>query len=98
MFMIVFGIHFIFLIDLPIRVKTCRSNVFLLFYKAKWGQPKYWARPARPIGIERAICPGLYYEIKVIPSYVIGIYIYFIYFQPDLFSAGPTMAMKEGKK
>ena len=54
--------------------------------------------PALPIGIERAICPGLYYQIKVILSYVIGIYIYFIYFQPDLYSAGPTMAMKEGKK
>ena len=37
--------------------------------------------PARPIGTERAVCPGLYYQIKVILSYVIGIYIYFIYFQ-----------------
>ena len=54
---------------------------------------------ARPIGIERTICPGLYYQIKVIPSYVIVIYIcYFIYFQPDLISASPTMAMKESKK
>ena len=41
--MIVFGIHCNFLIVLPIRLKTCRSNVFSL-YKAKCARLKNRAR------------------------------------------------------
>ena len=41
--MIVFGIHCNFFFVLPNRPKTCRSNGFFLFYKAKCARPKNWA-------------------------------------------------------
>ena len=43
-FMIVFEIHYNFLIALPIRQSICRSNDFFPFYKAKFARPKYRAR------------------------------------------------------
>ena len=54
MLMIVFGIHCNFFIVLPIRLKTCRSSFFVLFYKAKCSRPKNrvrlrgFARPSSP--------------------------------------------------
>ena len=43
-FMIMFGIHCNVFIVLPIRLKTCRTNGFLFFNKAKRAHPKNWAR------------------------------------------------------
>ena len=51
--MIVLGIDYDSLIVVPIRLKTGRSNVFFVFYKAKC---------SRSIGIGYAICPGLLFE------------------------------------
>ena len=63
--MIIFGIHSNTFIVLPIRSKIYRSNTFVLFYKAKCERPKVGHASevlragAHPIGIGRAICPGL---------------------------------------
>ena len=42
--MIMFGIHCNVFIDLPIRLKTCRTNGFLFFNKAKRAHPQNGAR------------------------------------------------------
>ena len=60
--MIVFGIHCNFFIDLPIRLKTCRSDVLFPFDKAKCKRPKNRVRLRgfpRPIDMGHAIFPGL---------------------------------------
>ena len=63
--MTVFGIHCNFSNDLPIRLKTCRSNVSFFFARQnvraqKIGRVSEVLRAqARPIGIGRTICPGL---------------------------------------
>ena len=46
--MIEIGIHCNFFIDLPIRLRTCRSNGF--FYKTKFARSKNLSRP--PIWFE----------------------------------------------
>ena len=64
-FMAVFGIHCNFFIVLPIWLKACRSNDFLLFTRQnvrarKIGHVSEVLRAwARPIGIGRTICPNL---------------------------------------
>ena len=65
MFMIVFEIHCTFFIALPIRLKTCRCNVFPLLYKEKSVNPKNraclsgFARPSMPDRHRARICPDL---------------------------------------
>ena len=70
MFMIVFGIPCNFFIVLPIRLNSCRSNVFSFLASQNVRAQKIerisqvlFAR-VPPIGIGRAICPGLYICIK----------------------------------
>ena len=59
------GIHCNFFIVLPIRLKTCRFNDFLFFtmqnmHSRKIGRvSEILGTQARPIGIGRAISPGL---------------------------------------
>ena len=62
--MIVLGIHCNFFIDLPIRLKTYRSDVFFVFRfdKLKCKRPKNRVRLrgfARPIDTGHTIFPGL---------------------------------------
>ena len=71
--MIVFGIHCNFFIVLPIRLETCRSNIFLFFTRLLpfkqtknirstrlfGGVSEELRARAHPTGIGRTICPGL---------------------------------------
>ena len=62
---IVFGIHYNFFIALPIRLSIFRPNDYFVFYKAKFARrkigrvSKVLRARALPIGIGRAISPGL---------------------------------------
>ena len=64
--MIVFGILCNFLIVVPNRLKTCRSDVFFLFYNANCERLKIqvrlrgFARLITSISIGRVICPVLF--------------------------------------
>ena len=63
--MIVFGIHCNFVIVLSVWLEICRSNEFFFFTKQNMraqkieGPSEVLHSRARPIGIGRAICPGL---------------------------------------
>ena len=65
--MVVFEIHYNFLIVLPMPLKTCRSSIVLFFTKQKacarniGGVSEVFAGP---ISIGRAICPGLQQPYK----------------------------------
>ena len=61
--MIVFGIHCNFLIALPIRLKTCRPNVFFLFTKQNVLAKiclRGFVHPSAPDRHRRPLCPGVF--------------------------------------
>ena len=65
--MVVFEIHYNFLIVLPIPLKTYRSGIVLSFTKQKACARKIGRVSevfASPISIGRAICPGLQQPYK----------------------------------